>query len=205
MTPLLALLLTLALSYSVGGISGGWILVRLAGRGDLRTQGSGVTGATNAGRVMGTRGFLVVMLFDAAKAAAAVVVAQKVVAGPWAHLAFPAVVAGHIWPPWLRFKGGRGAAPLLGGLIAFNPILAGASVAVGLAVIAVSRKRFLGSAVAFSASLLLQAWMIGDGPNRFCYLLSCGLVVLAHRGHIAQIVRPPHGAEHGIQGRGDRG
>lgn len=177
----------LAAAYALGGVSPGWWLVRRAGSGDVRTQGSGGTGATNVGRVLGERGFLAVLALDAAKAALAVLGARLLAPGsPWHVLALPAVIAGHIWPVWLGFRGGRGAAPLLGGSLAMRPALPLSGVALGLTVIFLTRNRFLGGLVAFVSTLVLMGWILPSPPERAAYLLACGLVVLAHRDHFAK-------------------
>ncbi|MBI5690712.1 MAG: glycerol-3-phosphate acyltransferase [Verrucomicrobia bacterium] len=125
-------------AYLLGGVSTGYWLVRARTGADLRTQGSGATGATNAGRVLGARGFIAVLAGDAAKGAAAVLLAR--VAGLPAAGAFAAglaTVAGHVWPVQLRFQGGRGLAPLLGAWLVLTPwamlgclLLAGATWAI---------------------------------------------------------------------------
>src|SRR5580658_10788350 len=136
------LALALVAAYVLGGVSPGWLAVRLAGGGDVRARGSGTTGATNAGRVLGDRGFILVLALDALKGGVAVEIARVLApASPWAVLAVPAVVAGHIWPIWLGFRGGRGAAPLLGCCIALSPWLALGSVLPGLALLAATKQR----------------------------------------------------------------
>src|SRR5580704_10187671 len=151
------LAVALIAAYALGGISPGWWIVRRAGGGDIRARGSGTTGATNVGRVLGERGFLAVLALDALKGGCAVAGARVLVpASPWSVLAFPAVVAGHIWPIWLGFRGGRGAGPLLGGCIALSVYLALCSVVAGLAILAATRQRFLAGAVAFTASVVFM-------------------------------------------------
>jgi glycerol-3-phosphate acyltransferase PlsY len=143
--PVLALALLLA--YALGCFSPGWWLVRRKIGGDLRALGSGVTGATNAARVLGPRTGFLVLALDAAKAALAVLLARWLApADAWHVLALPAVVAGHIWPAPLRFRGGRGAGPLLGGCLALNPLFAlaaGAPAALADALSAASAPRWL--------------------------------------------------------------
>lgn len=138
------LALALLLAYALGCLSPGWWLVRRKTGGDLRTHGSGVTGATNAARVLGPRAGVAVLALDAAKATLAVLLARWLVpANAWHAFALPAVVAGHIWPAPLRFRGGRGAGPLLGGCLALNPLFALAAAAPAALAAAFTRRSFV--------------------------------------------------------------
>lgn len=117
-----ALSLALA-SYVLGGVSAGYWLVRWRTGGDVREQGSGATGATNVGRVLGPSGFVLTLLFDAGKAAFAVLAARQLELGELAeHACALAVLAGHVWPAQLRFRGGKGVAPLLGAWLVLQPL-----------------------------------------------------------------------------------
>jgi len=112
-------------SYLLGGFCAAYYLVRVARSADIRTLGSGNAGARNAGRILGAPGFLLALLLDAAKGALAVLATARLVPGIWpATLALIAVVAGHIWPAQLAFRGGKGLATLLGGLAAWIPVAA---------------------------------------------------------------------------------
>jgi glycerol-3-phosphate acyltransferase PlsY len=178
-------------AYAIGGVSPGWLLVRRAGGGDLRAQGSGATGATNAGRLLGDRGFLLVLILDAAKGALALIAARLLASdSPWFVLGVPAAVAGHIWPVWLGFRGGRGAAPLLGASLAMHPQLPLAGLVPGIAILALTGKRFLAGAIAFATTLILMWWLLENGPQRIAYLTAYVLVLLAHRGSVAKHLPP---------------
>ena len=110
------MLLALAAGYLLGSIPFGLLLTRLAGKGDIRDIGSGNIGATNVLRA-GSRGLAAAtLLFDVAKGAAAVLIAQRL----WpeaANYAAAAALIGHVYPIWLKLKGGKGVATLLGILI----------------------------------------------------------------------------------------
>ncbi|MBV8091369.1 MAG: glycerol-3-phosphate 1-O-acyltransferase PlsY [Alphaproteobacteria bacterium] len=104
------------LGYLLGSIPFGLLLTRLAGRGDLRRIGSGNIGATNVLRT-GSKGLAALtVLFDLAKGAVAVVIAQR-----WGHIealvAAGCAILGHMFPVWLGFRGGKGVATALGVLI----------------------------------------------------------------------------------------
>lgn len=119
--PLLA-----ALAYLLGSMPFGLVLAKLEGI-DLRTVGSGNIGATNAARALGKVQGLLVLVLDAAKGALPVLVAQRAfrhdAAGAWyvALVAF-AAFAGHLFPVYLRFRGGKGVATALGVNVAVAPL-----------------------------------------------------------------------------------
>lgn len=110
------LLLALLIGYALGSVPFGLILTRLAGQGDIRKLGSGNIGATNVLRT-GKRGLAAATLvLDALKATAAVVIARALWPGSETFAAAGALI-GHLYPVWLKFKGGKGVATYLGLLI----------------------------------------------------------------------------------------
>lgn len=115
------LLLALGLSYLLGSVPFGLILARAGGAGDIRTIGSGNIGATNVLRT-GRKGLAAAtLLLDAGKGVLAVWLAGRL-GGEAAMLAAgAAAVLGHVWPPWLRFRGGKGVATFLGVALAVLP------------------------------------------------------------------------------------
>ncbi|HEU4499575.1 MAG TPA: glycerol-3-phosphate acyltransferase, partial [Sphingomicrobium sp.] len=111
-----AIVLALAVGYLLGSIPFGLLLTRLAGKGDIRDIGSGNIGATNVLRT-GSKGLAAATLvLDALKGAVAVLIALRF----WpdaANFAAAGVLVGHLYPVWLRFKGGKGVATMLGILV----------------------------------------------------------------------------------------
>lgn len=106
-------LFALGLGYLLGSIPFGLLLTRLSGRGDLRAIGSGNIGATNVLRT-GSKGLAAAtLLLDAAKGTAAVIIAQRLWPEGQYHAAAGAMI-GHLYPLWLKFRGGKGVATLLG-------------------------------------------------------------------------------------------
>src|SRR5205814_6775520 len=104
-------------SYLLGCFAAGYYLVRMRLGEDLRELGSGSVGARNVGRVLGKTGFLLTLLGDFGKGAFAVWAARHFTTNDHAvALAMICVVAGHIWPLQLRFRGGKGMATSLGAL-----------------------------------------------------------------------------------------
>jgi glycerol-3-phosphate acyltransferase PlsY len=118
----------LVAAYLLGSLSGSLLLGRLRGV-DIRTQGSGNAGGTNALRTQGWRFALGVVLVDVGKGALAAALAGYLLPDPWPYAAIVAAIAGHVWPVFHGFRGGKGAATLVGGLAvawpwALVPVLA---------------------------------------------------------------------------------
>ena len=115
------LLIVAVLAYLLGSIPFGLVITRVMGLGDLRQIGSGNIGATNVLRTGNKRAALATLVLDGAKGAVAVLIA-RVVTGheDVAQVAGLASFLGHLYPAWLRFKGGKGVATFLGVLLALN-------------------------------------------------------------------------------------
>jgi glycerol-3-phosphate acyltransferase PlsY len=179
------MLLALALGYLLGSIPFGLLLTRLTGRGDIREIGSGNIGATNVLRTGSKPLAATTLLLDAAKGALAVVLAQRF----WpdaVHFAAAGALVGHLYPVWLKFRGGKGVATLLGILIPLLPLAAAiyAAVWIGL-LIAVRISSVAGMAAAASAPLSAA---IGGERALFPMLLAFAmLIVWKHRENIARL------------------
>jgi acyl phosphate:glycerol-3-phosphate acyltransferase len=113
--------LYLIASYLVGGLMTGFLVAKVLRGHDLRVMGSGNIGARNAGRVLGSAGFVLTLAGDILKAAAVVWAGIELGFPPYIQLlGFLAVIIGHLYPIFLRFKGGKGVASFIGGLLVFN-------------------------------------------------------------------------------------
>jgi glycerol-3-phosphate acyltransferase PlsY len=112
------MLLALALGYLLGSIPFGLLLTRLAGKGDLRTIGSGNIGATNVLRTGSKWLAAGTLILDCLKATAAILLAQLLFGRETGAVAAAGALVGHLYPVWLRFRGGKGVATFLGTLIA---------------------------------------------------------------------------------------
>ena len=114
----------LLISYMLGSIPVGLLLMHLTGNGDIRKVGSGSTGATNVARVMGLSGFVITWALDMAKIIVAVLAGRMLVGAEFGALCGAVAIVGHIFPIWLKgLKGGKGVAALFGYMLALNPIL----------------------------------------------------------------------------------
>ena len=118
-------LVAIVVAYLLGCIATAYYIVRLRTGQDIRQLGSGNVGGRNAGRVLGRVGFAIVAVVDALKGLLTVLFARYLGVGEWTMaLVILAVLAGHIWPAQLGFKGGKGAATFIGALAGYNVTIA---------------------------------------------------------------------------------
>jgi len=178
-------------SYLFGSIPTGYLLVRLSGRKDVRSFGSGSTGATNVLRVGGWKTALPVALFDVLKGFLPVFLASRWFGDPvFAALCGLLAAAGHCFPFAIGFRGGKGVSTSLGAFaaIAWAPCLG----SLGLFFIVLTRYVSLGSIL---ASLVFPAIYLAAGGRpavAAVALALAALVVFQHRGNIGRLV---HGTE----------
>ena|SRR5690554_5502321 len=182
-------LLTAAVAgYLLGAIPFGLLLTRLTGAGDLRRIGSGNIGATNVLRTGRKDLAAATLLLDGGKGAVAVLVA-----GYWgpdmALSAGLAAVVGHLFPIWLRFKGGKGVATTLGTLLAIAWPLGLATCGAWLLVAAVTRYSSLAALLSLAAAPALAWWLLGDLQLvEFAGILAI-LAWLRHADNIRRLLR----------------
>ena len=179
--------ISLLLGYLLGSVPFGLIFARLLGEGDVRRIGSGSIGATNVLRTGNKTAAALTLLFDAGKGAAAVAV-TRFFFGPDASLfaAFGAF-AGHLYPVWLNFKGGKGVAVSLGILLAISWPVAVAALATWLAMLALFR---ISSLSALVAALVTPLYMYAFGQTHETVLavLLAPLVFIAHSENIRRLM-----------------
>ena len=173
-----AMLLAFSAAVLVGGISPGYLLVRHARGFDVRDQGSGKTGATNTARLLGRGAFVLVLCADVAKAAVPVGIASLVFPDVAQPIAL-GVVAGHIWPPTLALRGGRGVAPALGAIAILDPLLAPVLAVFFVTGYLLLRNRRLAAAVSFTA-LAATSVLLHDIADAYAIFLICCMVAAAH-------------------------
>ena len=198
LSPLIAGL-CLLLGYLLGSIPFGLLLTRMAGTADLRTIGSGNIGATNVLRTGRRDLAAATLILDAAKAAVAYLAAFALAHDDAAGLAGAAgAFLGHLYPVWLKFKGGKGVATFLGGLIAAAWPAALAFAVVWLGVAAATR---YSSAAALAASVAapLAAFWLGDAEVAFTFAVLAALLWMKHSANIQRLAS---GTETRIGARG---
>ena len=179
-------LLSLLLGYSLGSIPFGIILTRMAGAGDLRTIGSGNIGATNVLRT-GRKGLAALtLLLDMLKGTAAVLIVKAL----WpdcAQIAAIGALVGHLWPVWLRFRGGKGVATLLGITIALHWPSALVYALAWIATLALTRYSSL-SGMAAALAAPIGAAALGRFDLALLYLGFTLLVFFKHRENLARLI-----------------
>ena len=180
---------SLLLGYFLGSIPSGWLAGRWLKDIDLREIGSGSTGATNVLRHVGKGPALVVFLIDVGKGAAAVLIARALGLGDWIQvLAGLTALAGHIWPVWLGFKGGKAVATGLGLFLGLAWPVGLASFGVFLAVFSLSRYVSLASVLAAISLPLLMAAGTDSNANLVVALVAMLLVLWRHRSNIQRLI-----------------
>jgi glycerol-3-phosphate acyltransferase PlsY len=159
------ILLTLLLAYLLGAIPFGYILVRLTTGGDVRATGSGNIGATNVLRTTGRTAGIVTLLLDIGKGFAAVWLASRFTEGSalWMSVAALALMAGHAYPVFLRFRGGKAVASWVGAFLCLTPAPLAATLVVFVVTVGASRYVSLGSVLA-AGLLPLAVWLISHPP-----------------------------------------
>ncbi|QNI89579.1 glycerol-3-phosphate 1-O-acyltransferase PlsY [Synechococcus sp. ROS8604] len=180
---------SLLLGYFLGSIPSGWLAGRWLKGIDLRELGSGSTGATNVLRQVGKGPALVVFLIDVGKGATAVLIARALGLGDWIQvLAGLTALAGHIWPVWLGFKGGKAVATGLGMFLGLAWPVGLASFGVFMAVFSLSRLVSLASVLAAISLPLLMAADSGSTANLVVALVAMLLVLWRHRSNIQRLI-----------------
>ena len=192
--------LTLSLAYLLGSIPFGYLLVLLFRKEDVRATGSGNIGATNVARSGGKALGLLTLLLDALKGYLAVLIAMHFAPSdihgpsPLAIAAAVAAVLGHVFPIWLKFRGGKGIATALGVFIALVPLVALASVVLFTLIVATTRLVSLGSILAAISIPFFALLLVPKRSPALLVGLTCiSLVSIAK--HHANIVRLIQGKE----------
>jgi acyl phosphate:glycerol-3-phosphate acyltransferase len=182
--------------YLLGSIPFGVLLAWLAGLGDIRRIGSGNIGATNVLRT-GRKGLAALTLLgDALKGTAAVLLGS--LAGPeTAVFAGLGAFLGHCFPPWLKFRGGKGMATYLGVLLGFSWIALLAAGVVWLSTAAVTRYSSLSALIATAATPPVL-FLLGHIQWAELFLLLTVILWIRHRGNISRLIA---GEEHRIGGK----
>src|SRR5664279_580947 len=155
----------LLIAYLLGAIPFGYLLVKWKTGADVRAAGSGNIGATNVMRTTGRAAGMVTLLLDIAKGYAAVWIAGRLTGQDvlWMSVAALAVMAGHAYPVFLGFKGGKAVASFVGAFLCLTPWALGAEAIIFVVVVAWTRHISLGSIVG-AATLPLAVWLVMKAP-----------------------------------------
>lgn len=180
-------LLALVLTYLLGALPAAAWIARSRGI-DIRTVGSGNAGATNVQRTLGWGPGLGVAFFDAAKGAAAVLLARWLGLLPeWAALCGILAILGHNYSVFLSFKGGKGVATSLGTIVAIDPIVGACVLVLGIFSVTLTRYVSVGSLVGGAVAVTTAAALGRPGWEVLLLLALCVLVVWQHRDNIQRL------------------
>jgi glycerol-3-phosphate acyltransferase PlsY len=180
------------ISYAIGCVSSGYYLTLFFGRKDIRTCGSGSTGARNVGRILGRWGFAATFILDIARGILAAWIAKSLGVQSWAMMvSLLALAAGHIWPVQLKFRGGRGIVVVLGFLLFFDyRIIVWAAVVFVIALI-ISR-RYEISVFAGILATPFTAFFTGHSIIEvFVIAITAVVIIAAHREYIRKFLKQP--------------
>jgi len=182
----ITLLVTIVLAYLLGSIPFGLVLTRLTGAGDIRKIGSGNIGATNVLRT-GRKGLAAAtLILDGGKGAVAVGLADYFAGPDAAVIAAGASVLGHLFPIWLKFKGGKGVATTLGVLLAIAWPVGVIACLTWLLIAFTMKYSSLAALVAIGISPIV-AWFLADEPRAILALFLAVLVFIRHHENISRL------------------
>lgn len=177
-------------SYLLGGISTGYYLVKLRTGEDIRSTGSGSSGARNVGRSLGTVGYAVTAAGDMVKGAAIPVIARRIGGSP-DDVAFASVaaVAGHVWPAQMGFRGGRGLTVAFGAVMATEPRVGIAALSLAGAILPFRRSFTTAGLIATALAPILARFLQTPGSSIKAITGMAAIVLTGHRHYLRQVFR----------------
>jgi glycerol-3-phosphate acyltransferase PlsY len=175
-------------AFFLGSIPTGFLIVRASKGIDIRKTGSGNIGATNVGRVLGKWGFAIVLLLDALKGFLPTLLALLLFGLYPAIASFCGSFLGHIFTPWLGFKGGKGVATGLGAFLALDPLAMAVGVGVWLITFLIGRYVSLASIVAALGVFLFITFLQGSFPLSILSGAAALLVWFTHRSNMKRLL-----------------
>ncbi len=174
-------------AYLSGSVPYGLILTRLAGIGDIRKEGSGNIGATNVLRVGGKKLAILTLLLDALKGTIPVLIAKQFHMDYAVLAAFGALI-GHLFPIWLKFKGGKGVAVAVGIIFALSPLLGLSLVAIWLTVAIISKYSSLSALIACGLSPVLCGMITQDAQLTATIFVIALIIIAKHHENIRRLI-----------------
>ena len=180
------LLIAVVIAYLIGNISPSILMAKAKGI-DIRKEGSGNAGTTNALRVMGKKAGAITLVVDVLKGTCAVLLGSLLAGHLGAMYCVIAVFCGHVWPVFFGFRGGKGVATAFGALLGLNPLLALATLGIVVIGVLISKRMSVGSILGALAFPVLSVFMERDFiiPGVVLALI----VIIKHRANIVRIFR----------------
>lgn len=187
---MLMYLLIFIISYLLGNINAAYIYGRLTKNTDIRQHGSGNAGTTNALRVMGKKAGIIVFISDFFKGLIAVLLAKMLSDGAYAEaVAAFAVIVGHNWPIFLRFKGGKGVATLMGAYALIAPLYLLIAAVIAVLIICFTKLVSLASICGIYSILIMIIIFQGFGVNFILTLIIALISTYQHRENIKRLIK----------------
>jgi glycerol-3-phosphate acyltransferase PlsY len=193
----LRILIVLVVAYLIGSIPSGYLIVRATEGEDIRETGSGGTGATNVSRRAGKGAGVMTLILDVLKGALAVFVTSHFSEAlfPYADWTIAAAgvlaIVGHIFPIWLRFRGGKGVATGLGVFLMLAPVAVGVALVVFAVTFALTRYVSLASIVCIASIAIISSMLTlidpFELPTAVSAIVAAGLIIFAHRENIQRL------------------
>jgi glycerol-3-phosphate acyltransferase PlsY len=182
------MVLVILVAYGLGSIPFALLLSRRWGVVDLRRAGSGNLGAANVMRVSGVAAGILVAALDMTKGAASALIAERLSPNPAAPaIAGLAAIVGHIYPIWLRFRGGKGVATACGAFLVVTPLAVPPAIAIFTVVVWITKYVSLGSLVA-TLALPPMAYALGSpAPAVLGAIASAAIIVFRHRSNLTRL------------------
>lgn len=180
------IIVSIIIAYLLGNISPSIILGKLHGI-DIKKEGSGNAGTTNALRVLGKKAALITLIIDIGKGVLAVVIGKLIGGVAIGYLCALAVFCGHIWPCFYKFKGGKGVATAFGAILAVNWILGLSALAIVAVGVALSRRMSVGSLLGSVTFPLICRLLEPDFIFIGCIMAV--IILIKHRANIGRLFR----------------
>lgn len=179
-------------AYLIGSLPCGFLLAKLLGHGDIRKAGSGNIGATNAFRVGGKFLGVATLLLDVLKGWLAVYLAQRFAEPELVYGAAFAAVFGHIFPIWLKFKGGKGVATTLAVVTTIEPLIGVWMLACWVVAFGLSRISSLSSIIAIILTNVLCSFYGNENLTKLMVMLGV-LILFRHKENILRLIKGEEG------------
>ena len=183
-------LLAIVIAYLIGGIPFGYLLVRLTTGKDVRSAGSGNIGATNVLRTTGRAAGVATLILDIAKGYFAVFLAAKMTDDDplWMSLAALAVMAGHAFPVFLKFQGGKAVASFIGAFLYLTPLPLAAALVLFVLTVAATKAISAGS-ILMAGMFPLGVWLIlhPPAPVLLASLIAGAFIVYRHKSNMERL------------------
>ncbi|MEW8996524.1 MAG: glycerol-3-phosphate 1-O-acyltransferase PlsY [Thermoanaerobacter sp.] len=180
--------LTAIIAYLIGCINNAYIFTKYTRNIDIRNYGSGNAGATNVLRVLGYKAAAPVFALDVLKGVIAVLIGKYLMGNTGAMIAGIAVVCGHNWPVFLKFRGGKGIATSIGVIMTVSPLLGLIALAIGVTVIVLTKYVSLGSITGTVTFVLLNVIFWNSTQIFIFSLILASLAIFQHRSNIKRLL-----------------